>query len=66
MGKEFLHALSFRQMVMEYCDAGTLKQLLAIDLSEAQIANIAKQAYQSLRMSVDCNRCCKDWRISIV
>ncbi len=30
-------------MVMEYCDAGTLKQLLVIEMSEGQIANVVKQ-----------------------
>lgn len=30
-------------MVMEYCDGGTLKQLLVVELTENQIANIVQQ-----------------------
>jgi len=35
-------------MVMEYCDAGTLKQLLVIELNEEHIANIMKQVLSGL------------------
>jgi p21-activated kinase 1 len=35
-------------MVMEYCDAGTLKQLLVIEMNEGQIANVLKQVLTGL------------------
>jgi serine/threonine protein kinase len=36
-------------LVMEYCDAGTLKQLLVIELSEKQIASVAKQVLEGIQ-----------------
>jgi len=35
-------------MVMEYCDAGTLKQLLVMELSETQIAYIIQQILKGI------------------
>jgi len=47
-------------MVMEYCDAGTLKQLLVIEMSEGQIANVLKQVLKGLSYLHSLNRIHRD------
>jgi serine/threonine protein kinase len=47
------------QMVMEYCDGGSLQSLIeGVDLNEGQIANVLRKALASYPLPSQMRDCC--------